>query len=357
MVPILAPAASSDNLHGARLSNRSKNTPLSGVSLIDTVKVSGPIRDFDIREQLLRRSISQDGEFTDVVVFADQDLRRGGRVTIYRTRTGELGASVEGSLPKMLHGHNLNPVSVRQARLLIAELHGEASRWVDWRGSAADLRVSRIDLDQDFTGVDDVDHLLSHLARLRVPRIGSPSFYHDAERGGAATLVREPRKAKTWRACLYDKGAEMAHLVTKERDPARRGTLSGHAVQAQGRLRFEVQLRTQPLRDSGVSTVADLDQQHLLSLREKYFRRVRFDTEVHGPSRLRALATRLADGDPNCKYLGQVWQMLLFEAEGLPYRCSPTTLARNRRLAEKWELSGLFTVEGVVQVAGRSARR
>jgi hypothetical protein len=339
MVPILTPGASTHNLDGARLTNRSKNTPKSGVPLVDTIKVSGLIHGFHMPEHLVKRRITSDGEFSDEVVYAKVPLPSGGRIIVHRAQHGELRGSLERSLPTMLDGINLQPVSVDVVPSLVAHLQDQASEWVEWQDEAADLRVSRLDLDRDFVGVEHLDHLLRRLANLRVPRLGNPRVYYDYERGGAATLVREPKKAKTWRATLYDKHAQVAHLATVERDPTRRKWLTRQAEHARGHLRFEVQVKTQALREQGVTTVADLDEQHLLDLREHYFRRVRFDTPVHGAAHLRALAARLSNGDPECNFLGPVMQMLYFEALGLPPPYSHDTLVRYRKLARRWEIS------------------
>ncbi len=87
--------------------------------------------------------------------------------------------------------------------------------------------------------------------------------------------------------------------------------------------------------------MADLRNDILLSLREDYFLRARFDTPVGGASRLEKVQTSLAlSGDPEYKYIGPVVGMLRAEALGLPQPMpSPASLAKYRRLAQAWGLS------------------
>ncbi len=87
--------------------------------------------------------------------------------------------------------------------------------------------------------------------------------------------------------------------------------------------------------------MADLNDEILLSLREEYFHRARFDTAVGGASKLDQVQTDLAlAGDPTYKFFGQVLAMLRAEALGLPYPIpSPGPLADYRRLAKAWGLT------------------
>lgn len=203
------------------------------------------------------------------------------------------------------------------------------------------LRIDRLDLDRGFNGVKHVHHLLTSLGHLNVPRTKNAQVYFDAKHHGGALTLERGTRSRTWRALLYDKHAQMLTLVEREDDPDHRAWLADAAEHAKGHLRFEAQLHRNFLRPRGVSTMADLNDTTLLGLRRTCFDKARFGTPVGGAARLDELQIHLATSrDTDYKYLGPVLAMLRAEALRLPQPCpAPGSLAKYRRLAQKWELS------------------
>jgi len=319
--------------------SHSERVVVEDTPIIDTIKVCGSISDHWIPCHRFKRVIDSQGEFQDIFTSASEKL---DEVVLHVRRTPRgLEASMERSLPVLLHGDNLHPVTVGEATALVTDLHRQASRWVKFMDGPSGLRIDRLDLDRGFNGVKHVHHLLTSLGHLNVPRTKNAQVYFDAKHhDGALTLERGPR-SRTWRALLYDKHAQMLTLVEREDDPDRKAWLADAAERAKGHLRFEAQLHRNFLRPRGVRTMADLNNTTLLGLRQTCFDKARFGTPVGGAARLDELQIHLATSrDPDYKYLGPVLAMVRAEALRLPQPCpAPATLAKYRRLAQKWELS------------------
>ncbi|WP_270886267.1 phage/plasmid replication domain-containing protein [Pedococcus sp. 5OH_020] len=302
------------------------------------MRVSGPIDRHRIAEERFRRSVDRQGEVRDTFTSTQVPLI-DGQLDVRMTPTG-LRAVIERSLPTLAYGHNLDPVSVRTAVRLVSDLYGQAAEFVDWGVDVHDLRITRLDLDRDFAEVAHLDRVLRGLARIHVPRTANPSIYGDSKGGGSIlTLTRQ--SPKRWRASLYDKHAQVLHLARQERDPTRCKRLDGLARTARGRVRFEVQLRSQALKEKGVRTVSDLNEASLLNVRKHYFQRAGFDNPVGGAPQVDEVMTRLAtSASPDYGFFGAVLAMLKAEALGLPQpTTSPNTLRKYRALARQWGLS------------------
>ncbi len=341
MIPYEEPAGKAALDH---LTNRQANaSPCEdrspGATLIDTLTFTGPISGHRAASTRRRQDVDANGVVEEWFVSADVELPDGRlRIEVCRGDRAKMRARVERSLPTMAFGHNRVAVSVEQAWALVIRLYEQADEFVDWQVPPSDLSVQRLDLARDFRRIEHLDRLLTGLARLRVTRSGAPHLYF--REGGVQTLARGV--AGTWVAQLYDKHAQLRHLaVTTRHDPTRAALLHEVADAAYGQVRFEAQLRRPALRRHGVMLMTDLTEHGLLNLREKYFRRARYDTPVGGAPHLDAVMTHLArTGDPNYRYWGAVVAMMKAEALGLRQPASSSaSLAKYRALAKEWNIS------------------
>ncbi|GEL95296.1 hypothetical protein [Cellulomonas composti] len=259
-------------------------------------------------------------------------------------------AVLERSLPTLVRGHNITSLDASEAVEAIRYLYEQAAEVVDWADDLGALRITRLDLDRDFTDVTALSPLLYNLARLPARRTHTTRLH--VAPGGAVGLERAT-PSRTWRALLYDKQAQIEGLASVSRQRNGRVMLTASpTAMAVARVRFEVQLHRDTLHRKGIRTVSDLDHPTRLDeVSREFFRRVRFDTPVGGPSHLEEVHIRLAtSGDTDYKFLGQVMGMLHADALGLPPPSqSPTTIARYRALALKW---GLSAADVLAQTAG-----
>jgi hypothetical protein len=307
--------------------------------LIDTIRLSGPIHKHMIPHWQMKISVDDNGEIQDR--FTSTRVNTGDfELQVRVARNGEMEAVVERSLPTLRYGHNIDAVNVSTAVRVVNDIYDRASDFVEWAVDVDELRIRRLDLDRDFDGVAHLDHLLRGLARLHVPRTANSSVFSDNEHhGGALTLTRSVRDR--WRASLYDKHAQVSHLARHQRDPLLSARMRERAAETQGRVRFEVQLRSKALRERGLNMMSDLDNAILLDLCENYFDRAQFGTPVGGAPHVDAVIARLATtSDSNYKSVGAVLFMLKAEALNLPQpTTSSATLAKYRKLAREWGLS------------------
>jgi hypothetical protein len=319
--------------------SHSEVTRVKATAMIDTMRVAGRISGHSIDASRFRGGTDRNGRFH--YTFTSATGKLDAAVIQVRDTPRGLEAVVERSLPDLMFGHNLIPVTIDQAMVTVADLHRQASSFVNFIDEPHELRIDRLDLDRGFDGVYHPHHLLTHLAQLSVPRTANPSLHYDAKHHGGALTLERGTSSRTWRAVLYDKGTQMNHLVSREQEPGRKARLERAAQQARGHLRFEAQLHADYLRSRGVRTMVDLNEQILVGLREECFNRARFGTPVGGAALLDGVQVRLAgSGDPDYKFFGQVLAMLRAEALGLPQSFSGSaTLTKYRSLAKKWGLS------------------
>jgi hypothetical protein len=312
-----------------RPSNQSLSDSPPSHRLLDTVRVTGPIKGHCLREVNVKRLIAGTGEFNDRVTSATGFLESGTKILV-RTNGG-LSATMERSLPNISRGNNVKASTVEEARDALSYIYDEAAHFVEWDCELKDLHVRRADVVGDFDGVLHLDALLNGLARVSVPRCRSTKVYTDPQRGGAKTLSRSV--PGSWQASVYDKHAEVLHRARRARTPDRRDYLTHLAGELAGRARFEVSVRTQPLLRAGVITVSDLfTESKLLYLREYYFQRACFDHAVGGAPHLEAVARGLAAaGDPRYSDYFKAISMLKAEAWGLPCPVTSTTTQRKYR--------------------------
>jgi hypothetical protein len=343
MTMILRPTGP-DNLTRRSVTNSPRNPSdyedrVPEIPLIDTIRFSGYIHEHRVPHWQMKRTVDLNGEFADrftTTQVATEDFNLLVRVT----HDGMTEAVIERSLPTLEFGHNIEAVDVSTAARLVHGLYDKAAEFVDWAVDVGELRVRRLDLDRDFDGIEHLDHLLRGLARLHVPRTQNASVFSDNEaNGGALTLTRGVRGR--WRVSLYDKHAQVSYLARCEPDPDRSAWLERRAAETHGRVRFEIQLRNQGLRDEGIHTMSDLKEQKLMGLREHYFHRAQFGTPVGGAPQVEAVMKQLAiTHDRDYKFFGPLIGLLMAEAMNLPQpTTSSATLAKYRKLAKEWGLS------------------
>jgi len=103
----------------------SERVVVEDTPIIDTIKVSGSISDHWVPLHRIKRVIDSQGEFHDIFTSASERL---DEVVLHVRRTPRgLEASMERSLPVLLHGDNLHPVTVGEATALVTDLHRKAS--------------------------------------------------------------------------------------------------------------------------------------------------------------------------------------------------------------------------------------
>lgn len=307
------------------------------VTGVDTVRLVGRVADHSIKRWRSLSTVDVEGVVHERITSNSSPLPDADLLVRHTTRGME--AVIERSLPNMRWGHNMFALSAGEAVAAITELHDQASQVVDWIDDARQLRITRLDLDRDFSRVTALDAILSGLARLPVRRAAVATLHISPH--GAIGLERGTR-SRTWRALLYDKEVQAAALRSRRDAPRLSSPLSDDVVAlASGRVRYEVQLRADILRRKGLRTVSDLHQSAINDLARDFFHRARFDAPVAGPSRIEAVQRHLATSrDPDYKYFGQVIGMLHADALGVqPPASSPTTLSRYRKLAAEWDLT------------------
>lgn len=333
----------------------------AGIPLIDTIRVSGQITAHSLPWESVSRGHGSDGVYSERFTSGRVDLPHCR--LLVRHLYGNYEAVIEQSLPTLQYGHNADPVDVLTAQHLIGLLHEEAADHVEWAVPAEQLRVSRLDVDRDFTGVDDLDPLLRGLGDLHVARSGNAHVWFDStSRGGALTMSR---KVGGSRGQLYDKHTQLADLSRQaiRRDASRRQQerayfplydltaaqrkhlLETEAERARGVLRFEANLRSNLLTRNGIKVVSDLDEGVLARVGEDMFRRLRLGTPVGGRALVDSLRISLAAShDPDFRFLDQVVGRLDAERLGTrPCRTSSDAKSRERKLAAKWGISAADT--------------
>jgi len=157
-------------LTGAPLHRISEVIP-SRTPLIDTIRLRGPIIEHRLSKESYVHSRGPDGVYEERFTSGRQNLPHFQLHV--RVLHGNYEAVIERSLPTMQFGHNANAVDVMTATRLVGVLYEEAADHVKWAVPVEQLRISRLDVDRDFTGVNDLDFLLRGLATLSVARSGN----------------------------------------------------------------------------------------------------------------------------------------------------------------------------------------
>ncbi|MCA1726980.1 MAG: hypothetical protein LC722_04835 [Actinobacteria bacterium] len=246
---------------------------------IDTIAVSFEVGEPDSGPGvMMHSSIGESGGLEDVRTL--RKLPGGGTLS-----SGVGGrAKVEASAPKYLSGGNAEGVGFEAAIGVARAMWEEAGQYVRPVRSWEESRVCRVDVVRDFTGVRGFEYLVHGLQpHLRAPRAKGRLFW-DRARGGLTLGVGNTR----FRAYLYDKGAE-----TGER-------------QDQGRVRFELSLRSKRVREAAVSLQSEGE---LAEVCRRVFTTTGFGARVSGMGRVLGDVLEAAGLSTSEKYrlLGFMW--------------------------------------------------
>lgn len=348
MRTIIDSSPSESNSPGLRPTNRgNRHAESEPRCLVDTIRISGAIADHRCR--LERRVTTNDRSTGEIVSDRLGQMRFAwdGAQCGVEEANGKPRAWFELSVPKRVRGHNVHGANESETHEVIRQFYDSlGSHWVDWDVDLQGLRVRRLDVVRDFSGVGDIASILDGLAVLPASRTGSPRRWMDPHHGNAQTLTRGPRTAG-WIASLYDKGQEVRATLVHPR----RTTVSPLAKLEErslvGRLRFEARLRTRALARDGLETVAELLQPSLNCLGQYYFDRCGYGQPVGQRTWDGVLEQLHASQDPDLKYAGQVWQALQEQRLNLPPSCSDNSRRKYLSLARQW---------GVDATSGERAR-
>jgi hypothetical protein len=286
---------------------------------LDTVGISVPVKDYDPTGCTV--SIRKAGTPEETRTFR-RKLDGGGFAA---WGIGDV-VWLEASLPKRKGEGNVEPVDTDEAVELLAEIHEEASSFIEY-DQARDghrfefAKVVRLDLVRDFDEVKSPGFILDGLAQVPVQGRSKRRRFADAERNRAQTLTVGPMKA--WAATLYDKHEETAG--TRWEAP-------------EGRVRFETRMRSDLLTSvwakshgGHVRQVMDLEQEKLEQLRRGMFRRVGFDREVQAMGRLVEVVNGADLSDTERRNL---WSYLTGGPYGLDLGFARGSERKYRRMAE-----------------------
>lgn len=253
-----------------------------GVQLVepglDTVRWGGPIEAVHNLSSLeaLRCHNHPDVDTGELISSTEiMRLPGGARIWVEHGRHGFLG-KLEVSLPKHLRGSNLDAVPLGDALEVMKAVHDQAREYVTWKQVLADLRPYRVDVDQDFVSVDQITMLLG--AMERDPSVRNRSMLHeDPTHSGALTLERY---TASWSAKLYDKAGEVRNRSRRSRNADTKASALRDLDRAQGRLRYEAQLKAAHLKKIGLVRVADLANGLVVAEARRLFHSVGFGREV-----------------------------------------------------------------------------
>jgi hypothetical protein len=275
-----------ESLCAQPLTDSQRSSPLSGFGL-DTVRLRGPATD-ELLRQLPEKRFSQ---MVDDVTGETYEAQRSGHVaipvgeTIARVRgdyrRGRPEIAIEFSAPSVLYGCNQEPLMVSLLTdvaeavydLIAAELSGMPPFETLW--------LNRLDADREFDNVGAIPQLLQAISLRRVTRARTDRL----ERGNDGQWQSLTRGNQSrWLAVGYDKGRQLAELSERTFDPSRRELLSALASTTHGRLRFELQLRRDRLREFGIRRLSDVDEDIIYAMTEQHFDRARFGELIAGGS-------------------------------------------------------------------------
>lgn len=315
------------NLLAPAPSNRASTVSDFDVPWVDTVRVSGPIRDFSLDRWNEQCSPDQNGEVMTRNVWGYQPI---GEFRLSLLEGGRR-AAMEGSIATLRHGSNLRPASMRDMWTVLDGLLHESSTYVAWDVRTEDLRFDRLDLDRDFFGLPSPQAIIGNLGRLP----GRPATKFMGIGGQAESLVVSTTR---WRATLYDKYLESGQGHHAGQPPTGPGS--------PGHVRFEASLRSQALRNWNLHTVSDLEKADLSQVTEYYFKRAGLDAVV-GATEPLAEVLRRHEGDLEYKYAPAAIGHEVMLSMGLRPPGAPNTQRRRREAASRLGISGALNTNGV----------
>ena len=291
---------------------------------VDTIRVSGPITDHSFDRWNETCAPDENG---NVVTLNTWGYTYIGSFRLDLRDQGK-SAVLEGSIPRLRVGNNLQPASVAETVSALDGLLHESSTFVSWGVTADGLQLNRLDLDRDFHGVPDPSTFLGNLGRL--PRRRTARFTGDSSLNESLKVA-----TTTWQATLYDKHAESNSVRREHTETAR-----------EGHMRFEVRLRSKALRKQGLVRVADLQRVDLDSVVKGYFDRAGFN-EVVGANEPLAVTLRRYVDHPSYKAAPAALGQEVMRSIGLPIPGAPATLRSRRAAGEEMGIIGALNAEGV----------
>jgi len=225
-----------------------------------------------VRRDIDRRT----GEVTETETSGEVEVP-GVHIRVDRWR-GSPEVRMECSVPRFVSGDNTHALGVSDLRRAIEAMWSAVGEQVRWECDPDELKLMRLDLVRDFHGVANAH---AHLAALaQVPAVRATTLPYS--KLGSTDVQSLYRQTGRWKARLYLRSTLYARsgladgVVAGAHDSVRRSA----AARNEGRLRYELQLRSTSLRAEGVHSVGDLSQPWLRTIAEKYFSRCRFDAPV-----------------------------------------------------------------------------
>lgn len=273
-------------------------SPDPGVG-VDTIAIAGPTSE-DLLELLRHHQIEraldlETGELTDRRRAAYTDLRLG--LSNARVRGRRVGGTcelrLELSLPKMLTGHNRDPLGRELLREAVdAALHALAEALPDVP-HVDDVWVQRLDLARDFHELNSPTLTLVALSHRHVAQA---QHNHQYLRPDGSMQCLERGSIREYLVRGYAKGHQLTEGARKESDPQVRRLLRLWAEVSAGQLRYELQLRARVLRRKGIRSMKDCTPDALEGLARAYYDKVGWAEPYGGDDRLRQALTELLDG-------------------------------------------------------------
>lgn len=312
--------------------------------LVDTIRVRGPIADYDPSEIRVKKRVNlETGELSELPVGATYQIRDGFHLSVdHLLGTERPQASFEFSVPRYCRGENTSASTLAEVHEAIACFHDDARTFVDWETSWSDLEVRRIDIVEDRVVSDPKAAIHAMAARLG-HRAGKTVVHHRADLSGAESLMRGYKTR--WTVIAYDKHAEVEAHARSCRDLRTSHLLRSRLNAVKGVVRVETRLRApvlQGLEDRRVSAIDATWNDRAVAFRTRAGMQTveeRVDIEPRqaildlfsGPDRARAEAV-----------LGSC----LAQALGLPATTDAKTRRRRLQTAERYRVS----VEGIVEM-------
>ena len=272
------------------------------------------------------------GAISTTVINSYEQLSAGGFVNVRPVRGGA-SAVVEFSVPRAVQGHNVWPVPAGRVIELIAPVAEEISDLFGIKVELAGVGVRRIDVVRDFEADGAVAADLLH--RLSVAKIaGAPPIKTFASRRFTGVQTLSVGNGERWQATLYHKGEEV--LADAQRHPARWTSrpMAAAAREAGGRLRYELRLRA-ILREIGINTVSDLDEELLQEQSRRYWARCRFGAEMTTSALQRAIIDAGNAGKREKRVLVNAIALLVADAVGAPVAVSHNTRDLHRSVLRR----------------------
>lgn len=218
-----------------------------GTALLDTVRVGGNVGAVDFERPGWRWSCERVAPGCVAVRDQARELAPGVWLHVLPGQERR-SAWVEGSVPRFLQGVNYPAVSARAVRVVGGEWVGMAGEFVEFTEEA---RVGRLDVVRDLPVGDRVGEVLKGVGGMVLGGRCVRATYRDASARHALTVWARTKRCGGGR--LYDKEAE-----------------SGCA-EAAGVVRFEGQERRSTLGPAGVTRLAEVTDEAVVTLlRERW---------------------------------------------------------------------------------------